>query len=254
MDQDEVFKALSDPSRRTLLDALFKRDGQTLSELCQHLAMTRYGVMKHLAVLEDAGLITTEKVGREKHHYLNAVPIQQVYERWVSKYARPWARSLTGLKHILEEQTLDDKHVMQIYIQTTPERLWQALTESDLTKEYYFGSEIEADWQEGGHYRYPNPAGGTYVEGEVLEIDPPRRLVMSFKPVWWQNGEEEPPVSTVTWEIEPAGPACKLTLTHEGLDLASPGAQGLIGGWTQIISALKTLLETGQPLEVGAAE
>jgi DNA-binding transcriptional ArsR family regulator len=100
---DEVFKALADPTRRSLLDALHERDGQSLRSLEQGLPMTRFGVMKHLRVLEEAGLVTTRRRGREKLHYLNAVPIQLIHERWVSKYAEPWAAALTGLKREIEE-------------------------------------------------------------------------------------------------------------------------------------------------------
>ena len=101
---DEVFKALADPTRRGLLDELFERDGQTLSELEQRLPMSRFGVMKHLKVLEEAGLVTTRKRGREKLHFLNPVPIQRVHERWVSKYAQPWASALSRLKDEIEEE------------------------------------------------------------------------------------------------------------------------------------------------------
>src|SRR5215204_7361805 len=100
---DEVFKALAHPTRRSLLDELFKEDGQTLSALEARLPMTRYGVMKHLKVLEEAHLVTTKRRGREKLHFLNPVPIRLVYDRWVSKYAEPWAAALTGLKHELED-------------------------------------------------------------------------------------------------------------------------------------------------------
>src|SRR5215211_7264162 len=102
---DEVFKALADPTRRSLLDRLFKEDGQTLSALEEHVPMTRFGVMKHLRVLEEAGLITTRRNGREKLHFLNPVPIRLIHDRWVSKFAEPWAAALTGLKHELEEET-----------------------------------------------------------------------------------------------------------------------------------------------------
>jgi DNA-binding transcriptional ArsR family regulator len=102
---DEVFKALGDPTRRALLDRLFEKDGQTLSALEAKLPMTRFGVMKHLRVLEEANLVVTRRRGREKLHFLNPVPIRLVYERWVSKYAEPWAATLTGLKRELEEET-----------------------------------------------------------------------------------------------------------------------------------------------------
>jgi DNA-binding transcriptional ArsR family regulator len=101
---DEVFKALADPTRRQLLDELYKRDGQTLTELESRLPMSRFGVMKHLKVLEAAHLVTTQKRGREKLHFLNPVPIRLVHDRWVSKYAEPWAATLTGLKRRLEDE------------------------------------------------------------------------------------------------------------------------------------------------------
>jgi DNA-binding transcriptional ArsR family regulator len=101
---DEVFRALADPTRRSLLDELFERDGQTLSALEQRLPMTRFGVAKHLKVLEEAGLVTTQRRGREKLHFLNPVPIREVHDRWVSKYQEPWAAALTGLKRDLEEE------------------------------------------------------------------------------------------------------------------------------------------------------
>ena len=104
---DEVFKALADPTRRTLLDALFVEDGQTLSALEARVSMTRFGVMKHLKVLEEAGLITTRRRGREKLHFLNPVPIRLIHDRWVSKYAEPWTATLTGLKRQLEESDDD---------------------------------------------------------------------------------------------------------------------------------------------------
>ena len=101
---DAAFKALADPTRRSLLDALFERDGQTLGALEQGVPMTRYGVMKHLRVLEEAGLVTTRRRGREKLHFLNPVPIRLIYDRWVSKYTEPLAATLSGLKRTLEEE------------------------------------------------------------------------------------------------------------------------------------------------------
>ena len=101
---DEVFKALADPTRRELLDELFRQDGQTLGELEERFSMTRFGVMKHLRVLEEANLVTTKRRGREKLHFLNPVPIRLIHDRWVSKYAEPWAAALSGLKQQLEEQ------------------------------------------------------------------------------------------------------------------------------------------------------
>ena len=133
VDDDDVFRALADPTRRSLLDELFGQDGQTLSELQERLPMTRFGVMKHLRVLEEAGLVVTRRRGRNKLHFLNAVPIRLVHDRWVSKYAEPWAATLSDLKHELEEKTMEK--VFEIYIKTTPERLWQAITDTEMGRE-----------------------------------------------------------------------------------------------------------------------
>lgn len=245
---DEVFKALGDVSRRRLLDLLFERDGQSLSELQAHLPMTRFGVMKHLQILEGAGLITTRKIGREKLHYLNPIPIQLVYDRWVSKYARPFARTLTGLKHELEAVTMPEKpaHVFTIFIRTTPEKLWQALTDGELTRHYYDGCRVESTWEPGAPYRYIDSQGNTVVEGEILECDPPRHLVTTFRPLWMHNDKKY--TSKLTYEIEAAESVCKLTLIHDDLDPVYAAELGIAEGASRILSGLKTLLETGEPL------
>src|SRR5947209_9247242 len=144
---DEVFKALGDPTRRSLLDELFKQDGQTLGALEERLPMTRFGVMKHLKVLEEAGLVVTRRRGREKLHFLNPVPIRLVHDRWVSKYAEPWASALSELKQTLEEDTMEK--VFEIYIKTTPERLWEAITDSEMRAKYNFGVGTASDWAAG---------------------------------------------------------------------------------------------------------
>src|SRR5437764_1422574 len=175
---DEVFRALADPTRRSLLDELFKEDGQTLSALEERLPMTRFGVMKHLKVLEEAGLVVTRKRGREKLHFLNPVPIRLVHDRWVSKYAEPWAATLSGLKRRLEDKTMEK--VFEIYIKTTPERLWEAITDTELRRKYQFGGGVRSEWTPGSRYELSHPRGGVLAEGENLEVDPPRRLVQSF--------------------------------------------------------------------------
>ena len=145
-----VFRALAAPPRRRLLDELFKEDGQTLSALERRLPMTRFGVMKHLRVLEEAGLVVTKKRGREKLHFLNPVPIRLVHDRWVSKYAEPWAAELSGLKNRLEATM---EKMFEIYIKTTPERLWEAITDSELRRRYNFGVGVESDWTPGSDYK-----------------------------------------------------------------------------------------------------
>ena len=240
---DDVFKALADPTRRSLLDELFREDGQTLSALEQRISMTRFGVMKHLKQLEDAGLIVTRRRGREKLHFLNPVPIRLVHDRWVSKYAEPWAAALSGLKNELE--TTMEK-IFEIYIRTTPERLWEAITDGDIRSKYQFGSHITSDWTPGSRFEMGNPKANELLgEGINIEVDPPRRLVQSMVALW-SNDVKSEGTSRVTWEIEPVGDSCRLVVTHD--QLREGANDELYGGWPMILSGLKTWLETGQLL------
>src|ERR687889_1121522 len=242
-DDDLVFKALADPTRRFLLDRLFERDGRTLTELESELEMTRFGVMKHLRLLEDAGLVVTRRSGREKLHFLNPVPIRLLHDRWVSKYAEPWAAGLSELKSNLEATM---EKVFEIYIKTTPERLWEAITDGDLRRRYNFGVVVNTDWTPGSRYEGTHPnAPGRLLEGENLEVDPPRRLVQSFNALWSDEVRSEG-TSRVTWDIEPVGDSCRLTVTHD--QLREGANDEIYGGWPMILSGLKTLLETGQLL------
>jgi uncharacterized protein YndB with AHSA1/START domain/DNA-binding transcriptional ArsR family regulator len=251
-DLDEVFRALADPSRRLLLDALYARDGQTLGELCGHLArMTRFGVMKHLRVLEQAGLVASRKIGRQKRHYLNPVPIRLIHDRWSRKY-EPWAGALADLKLALEGASASMEaptHIYEVYIRTTPDRLWQAITSPEYTRRYFYGGRYETSWRPGAAYTTSLEDGTTPFEGTVVEADPPRRLVYTFRYVGDPETRAEQP-SRVTWEITPlAGELCKLSLVHDGFaagELATYRKVG--GGWPFILSNLKTLLETGAPL------
>ena len=241
---DAVFRALADPTRRSLLDELFKEDGQTLSVLEARLPMTRIGVMKHLRILETAGLVTTKRRGREKLHFLNAIPIRLVHDRWVSKYAEPWAATLTGLKTRLEEDLMEK--VFEIYIKTTPERLWEAITDPELRSKYSFGVCVESDWKAGSSYEAVHSAAPAPISaGENLEVEPPRRLVQSFNALWSDDVKAEG-TSRVTWEIEPIADSCRLTVTHD--QLREGANDELYGGWPMILSGLKTLLETGESL------
>ena len=240
---DAVFRALAAPTRRRLLDELFRKDGQTLSELEERFPMTRFGVMKHLKQLEEAGLVVTKRRGREKLHFLNPVPIRLVHDRWVSKYAEPWAAGLSGLKTRLEARM---EKVFEIYIKTTPKRLWEAITDPDMRSKYNFGMRINSDWKAGSRYESSHPAtSGPLVEGENLEVDPPRRLVQSMVALWSDDVKNEG-TSRVTWEIEPVGDSCRLTVTHD--QLREGANDELYGGWPMILSGLKTLLETGELL------
>ena len=259
---DGVFRALADPSRRTLLDRLFERDGQTLGELEAALpAMTRFGVMKHLRVLEGANLVASRKVGRERRHYLNPVPIRRVHDRWLDRYAIRAADLLTDLKTILEIDPMTSpdsapaateaapRHVFATFIRATPEAIWRALTESDFTTRYWYGSTVHSDWTAGAPWELRTSGGQLGITGEVLEAARPSRLVVTYKQAW--GGVDEPP-SRVTFEIEAAGPGVqKLTVVHETEPGTSTQIADVAAGWPFIIAGLKTLLETGEPLSAG---
>lgn len=249
---DRVFAALADPTRRHLLDLLFERDGRTLGELVAAVpGMTRFGVMKHLRVLEAAELVATRRVGREKLHYLNPVPIRRLHDRWLDKYRARAAASLIDLQQTLEgtpmSTTAAPAHVTAIYIRATPEAIWRAITESDFTLRYYYGSAIETDWRPGSPYRMTID-GELQIEGEIVEADPPRRLVQTFRAVWDEGVKADAP-TRVTWEIDAEMPGvCRVTVIHDGLVVGSSTLEQVSGGWPFILSGLKTLLETGKSL------
>jgi len=206
--------------------------------------MTRFGVMKHLKQLEEAGLVVTKRRGREKLHFLNPVPIRLVHDRWVSKYAEPWAAGLSDLKKRLE--TTMEK-VFEIYIHATPERLWDAIVDPETRAKYNFGAAMVVDQLEpGAHFEMMAPkADHVLGEGEILEVDPPHRLVHTMAAYFSDEAKAEG-TSRVTWEIEPIGDSCKLTLTHDQL---REGANAqLYGGWPMVLSGLKTWLESGELL------
>src|SRR3954451_25048017 len=235
---DDVFKALGDASRRVLLDSLNERNGQTLRELCSRLDMARQSVSKHLAVLEAANLVTTVRRGREKLHYLNAAPINEIAERWITRYERDRVHALADLKRALEDTAMDKpSFVYTTYIRTTPERLWQALTQPAFT-ERYWGMVLESDWKAGSTYTL-RQFGLTIADREqiVLESDPYRRLSYrwhTFTPEWADALDFDAPArerlaaerrSKVPCEIEPLDDEqVKLPVVHDDLE---PG--GMVG-------------------------
>ena len=238
-----VFKALADPTRRDLLDVLFHSDGQPLNALVEQFDMTRIGVAKHLRLLEDAGLVVTKRRGREKLHFSNPIPIRLIHDRWVSKYTEGWTAGLSDLRKELENTM---EKVFEIYIRTTPEQLWTAIIDPDTRAKYNFGSRVESDWTPGSSFTMLHPSEpGALGEGENLEVDPPRRLVQTMRALWGPEVIAEG-TSRVTWEIEPVGDSCRLTVTHD--QLREGANDQLFGGWPMILSGLKTWLETGELL------
>jgi uncharacterized protein YndB with AHSA1/START domain/DNA-binding transcriptional ArsR family regulator len=271
---DEVFRALADPSRRLLLDSLNARNGQSLRELCAGLDMARQSVSKHLAVLEAADLVTTQWRGREKLHFLNAAPINAIAERWIDRYDRGRARALGDLARALENPMSESPvFVYATYIATTPQRLWQALTDPAFTRRYWGGTALQSDWQVGSKVLWEEGAGGPKDHGDVvLAADPPRRLSYTwhgFQPqhaefFGWTEEEfarrraERP--SRVSFDIEPHGDtAVRLTVTHDDFEpdglmyRAISGQLPPSGGWPELLADLKTFLETGDLMSEVAA-
>ena len=256
---DLVFRAIADPSRRDLLDALRERDGRTLGHLCEVLPnLTRFGVAKHLGVLEEAGLIVTRKVGRSKHHYLNVVPIQDIADRWIDRYRAPYSRMLVDLRDDLEnrEAAMTAKppvFVQSVHIKAPREKVWEALTDPGFTTRYFYGFALVADSVDpGSPYEYRHSDGSVAIAGEVVEADAGTRLVMTFSAQWDESFEGDAP-SRVTYELEELGPELtKLTLVHDGFDGETATYTAVSGGWSLILDGLKTLVETGEPLRVPA--
>ena len=246
-----AFRALADPSRRLLLDRLFERDGQSLGELTVHLPdMTRFGVMRHLGVLESAGLISTRKVGREKRHYLNPVPIRRIHDRWISKYAAPVVGTMSAIKTHLEAPPMavppdEIEHVYSIYINAEPDRVWRAITDGDETVQYYYGTRVNSDWQVGSRISYDNPDGTVAADGEVISIEAPKRLEMTFLARWDPEAEAAGPIRHI-WELDAVDGATKLTVTNRGLKRGSQQAEEFGSGIVYIVSGLKTFVEGGR--------
>jgi len=266
---DAVFKALADPSRRRLLDGLNSRDGQTLRELCAGLDMTRQAVTKHLAVLEASGLVTAVRRGRDKLHYLNAAPVNDIADRWINQYDRGRVHALADLKRALEDPAVSRTEFVYVtYIRTTPEKLWRALTEPVFIRRYFEGGGPDSDWAVGSPIRWKMSADDESHDWEqhVLVAEPPRRLSYT-----WHNYQPEMAEmfgwndqrltelrqekrSKVTFEIEPVGSAVKLTVTHDDFEPDSEMLKGISGGWPGILSNLKSLLETDQIVNISSDE
>ncbi|MHA6325441.1 ArsR/SmtB family transcription factor [Roseivivax sp. CAU 1753] len=240
---DAIFKALNDPARRKLLDALRLKDGQTLTELEEQLDQSRFGVMKHLKVLEDAHLIVTRRRGRFKDHYLNVLPLQEMVDRWVHPFLTDQARGLSSLKTRLESRAMAEKpdFVMSTFIDCTHDALWDALTRGASIAEYHFAcSDVTGDYTAPGDTvvcRFPN--GDPLLTNRVLSIDPKTRIELEFAPSW--GGDDTP--SRCIYLLEPQSSGMKLTVEHFDI----PASQtGIADGWARLFSGLKTYVETGK--------
>lgn len=263
---DEVFKALADATRRRLLDSLNAENGQSLREMCADLDMARQSVSKHLAVLEAANLVVVAWQGREKRHYLNAAPINAVAERWIGRYHRHHAQALADLGRVLERDPMTgNEFVYRTYINTTPERLWQALTDPGFTRRYW-GVAFESEWTPGSTMVWEERGNRTtHPDQVVLEYEPHRRLSYTwhtFTPEWAESVGVSEQLraqlaserrSKVTFEIEPVDGMVKLTVVHDGFDPGSTVLEMIGEGWPRLLSGLKSLLETGETLPGASA-
>jgi uncharacterized protein YndB with AHSA1/START domain/DNA-binding transcriptional ArsR family regulator len=242
-DLGAVFKALADPTRRYLLDRLHERNGQTLGELCEAVDMTRQAATQHLGLLEAANLVTTLRRGREKLHYLNPVPLHEIQERWIDKFERPRLRAMSAVKHLAEDAMADDRpsYVYVTYIESTPEKVWAALTDPEITGRYW-GHRNESDWQVGSGWKHVR----SDIVGEVVESDAPHRLVTTWRD---PNGPAGQVPSRAAFDVQSYAGIVRLTVTHT--DIANESdLRDLSSGWPAVLSNLKTLLETGDTLSL----
>lgn len=263
-----MFRALGDPTRRFLLDRLFERDGRTLTELESELEMTRFGAMKHLRLLEDAGLIVTRRSGREKLHFLNPVPIRLIHDRWIDKYRERHASALADLKSELEAAIMTTAiekatttQVYSLFIKATPQAIWDAITKPEWAERYGYGGRVEYDLRAGGAFKaFASEAmkamnvPDLIIVGDVISADPPRKLVQTWHPIWDPESEAEA-ATRLTWELEEQpGGMTRLTVTHDvtGAPLTAKMVAGQVpnagGGWAFVLSDLKTLLESGKSM------
>ena len=254
---DAVFKALADSTRRSLLDRLREQNGQTLRELCEHLDMARQSATQHLDVLQRADLVTVVRRGRERLHYLNPTPLQEIEERWIASFERPRLRALSAIKHHAEEQAMTatdsittdsittvPTYVYVTYVRASADQVWQALTDADLTARYWAHHNV-SDWQQGSAWEHRRLDGsGVDIVGTVLEAEPPTRLVITFEDPSAAPGTQ---ASVVEFKVEPHHDIVRLTVTHDRL----PGQgmyDGISRGWPAVLANLKSLLETGDVL------
>lgn len=248
---DEVFSAIDDPNRRTLLDALHELDGQSLTELCAHLpAMTRQGVMNHLRVLEGAGLVTTIRRGRSKYHYLNPVPIRLIHDRWISRIAEHRVARITDMRDRIETggTTMDRPvHIYKTYIRADITQVWNAITDPDLTEQYFYGTRVQSKWEPGADMTYTYPDGTLASTGQIISIDPPHRLEFTFHALWDEEIEAEGPCREV-WTLTDLEEMVELAIELFDMTTESRRYEDFTNGLPYIVAGLKSLLETGSAL------
>ena len=246
---DAIFKALNDPARRALLDELRRKDGQTLTQLEEKFEMTRFGVMKHLKVLEEAHLILVRREGRFKYHYLNVLPLQEMVDRWIDPLLQGPASALSTLKTRLEDTAMSKPDfMMQTYIRCTRDALWDALTDPVQVSAYHFMSEDAR--REGDTLVTYLPDGTVMLRERRIKLDPKSRIEATFEPQW----DEGIPASKTVMLIDVEGGHCRLTVEHYDLAFPVIEGEGIADGWQRWAAGLKTWLETGETVRFADAE
>lgn len=244
---DIIFHALADAKRRKMLDLLRETPGLTVSELDEHFTCSRFATMQHLGVLAKAELITSLKKGKFKHHYLNPVPLQYVYDRWLSDYSALWARGLTRLKYTLEEPmptTAADviTHKQSLFIEAPVARVWAKLTTPDVVLPFFHYSILrlaEGDFREGADLIYEYE-GQPHIVGTITQFEPMTQFAHTFRFADFEDAE-----SLVTWALAEEGEGTRLELTHARLPEGSKTALGVASenGWPFIFDRLKQEVE-----------
>lgn len=251
---DRVFKALADPTRRELLDALRVENGQTLTALCARMSMARQSVTQHIDLLVAADLVVVVRQGRERRHYLNASPIHDIERRWIREFDRPILETLHTIRTHAEETPMTQltvpsgeplpDGVFATYINATAQQVWDALTDPTATATYWNGMANTSDWTTGSTWLHLKPNGDHDIWGIVVLSEPPHRLVFTFQPA---SQPLDHPGSKVTCILDEADGVTRLTITHTNLPDAGT-LQGISRGWPTVLASLKSYLETGQPL------
>jgi uncharacterized protein YndB with AHSA1/START domain/DNA-binding transcriptional ArsR family regulator len=249
-DASGVLRALADPSRRRLLELLRERPGRTASDLAEEFPFSRIALLKHLGALDRAGLIVRRRIGKRVELHPSAAVSKQEVAAWLRDCGPLWVARLRSFKATLEREgsMAGPRHAYVIYIRTTPERLWKAITEPEQTRKFFYGTDVRSTFRPNAPIEYTlrDEAGNEVIPvvGKVLVCEPPRRLVHTF-----QFPNRPDAATRVSYQIDPEGPdTVRLTLVHDEFDGETPTFQEVGGGWPRVLSSLKTLLETGTPL------
>ncbi|GAA3933681.1 ArsR/SmtB family transcription factor [Microbacterium soli] len=256
-DAERTLRALVEPHRRALLDALRAEDGRSVGELESAVPeLGRHAVLKHLRILEDAGLVSTRKVGRRRLVHLDPTPLVDLARRWLDDYSAFAGLALTRLRDHLESgrriegvrMSETKTLVATIVIEATPERVWSALTDPEQSRRWFFGGLVRSDWGVGDAIQWRSADGAVLIAGEITAIERGALLAHTFRALWSKETAADP-ASHYEWRLEALGEAMtRVTVTHTGVTAGSATHLQADGGTSLVISALKTFIETGRTM------